>query len=357
MILALLSLGLALAAPPRHDGLRVEAAPAAWAAAILARATGLELIVVGGGATIDLSLPAGDAAEALHALAEAAGLVHQVVPAGEGELHLLHPPLPDAGVGGGRAPRGRQPTRDLVVVGVPLRQVRALLGRPPGEGGPQRVTVLLRETPPDLALAWLDRLVAAAEAPAEPPPPLACPARDPLALVPCLPLAELALVGMVTGPRAVALLAGPDGLVLAQDGDSLAAAEPLPDRLARWQLLLRDGRASLLLGSAQARTWEVGRRGPTLCTPQEQAHVACTLDGTGEGVALCKDADLWTFRVGSPREDRWSVTGLGAEGALRVEADGAIRVAGRLHQARLLPQADGTWRFEEAGGTAGTCRR
>ncbi|MCK6504601.1 hypothetical protein L6R53_14550 [Myxococcota bacterium] len=356
MLGVLLGIGLAAAAEPRHDGVELQGAPAAWAAAALARATGLELLVVGGGAPVDLELPAGPASAALQAVADAAGLVHQVVPTADGELHLVLPSGAAADPGG-RAPRGRLPPRDVVAVGLPAGEVRELLGGAAAAAGAGRVTAVLHDTPPDLARAWLERVPEAEGAPVDPPPPLGCATRDPLALVPCVPLDALSLIGVVAGPRPVALLGGPDGLLLAEDGDSLAVAEALPDRLARWQLLLREGKAALHLGAAQARTLEIGRRGATLCTPAEQVHLSCTVDGTGERVALCEADDLWTFRVGSAREDRWSVTGLGATGPVRRGADGAVEVTARLHQARLSPQPDGSWRYQEAGGPAGPCRR
>lgn len=357
MLLAWIGAGLALAAAPTHDGLKLSDAPASWAASALARASGLELLVVGEGAPVDLVLPPGDAAQALQQIADAAGLTHVTLPAGEDSLHLLLPAEGAAALQSARLPRARDEARLVVAVSEELDAVAQALGASVDGPGGRRVTVVLRHTPPDLAATWLERALQAAPATElAPPAPLACPERDPLALIPCVPAAELSLSGLVAGPRAVALLQRGGSYLLAQDGDSLAAPESLPDRLARWQLFLREGRAALHLGSAQARSFEVGRARASLCEPAEETLVACVIQGSGEQVSLCEGQGTRSLRVGTLRSDRWSVFGLGAEGAVQVAADGTIQATAHVHRATLRPVSDGGWSYQEDQGASVSCR-
>lgn len=308
-ILSLLALLLGLPAPahaqPEPLSLDLKQVEADHAAAAVARSTRTSVVVLDRGRPFSMQRQFEGPNQALAAIAESSGLRLTTVQTTGGALHLLTAQP----VEGLTAPKGKgkeRATLSLERVGVPastvIQKLQATDKKARWEGGTGTVSVVLYELVAAEVAQILRGLGPAGGAPTQ--PRIECKERLPSVQVPCVPIDELGLWGLVDGRRPVAIVRYGSAAALVEDGEVVGEQTLAQNEAERWTLYLNGERPSLRLTTLQTRSLAVGGAVPSLCEAGEHTRLLCSLEDK-QSLALCKGEDGHTVRIGLPSQDRW----------------------------------------------------
>jgi len=301
-LLAGLSTAQAQSEPLALDLKQVEAD---HAAAAVARSTRSSVVVLDRGRPFSMQRQFEGPQQALDAIAQAAGLQLTTVQTSGGALHLLTA----QSVAGLSQPSGKSKDRatlSLERVDVPastvIQKLRATDKKARWEGGTGTVSVVLYELVAAEVAQVLQELGPAGGAPTQ--PRIECKERLPSVQVPCVPIDELGLWGLVDGRRPVAIVRAGSAAALVEDGEVLGEQVLAQGEAERWTLYLNGERPSLRLTTLQTRSLVVGGAVPSLCEAGEDTRFLCTLEDR-QSLALCNGPDGHTVRIGLSTQDRW----------------------------------------------------
>lgn len=303
-LLFLLTGAVALAAPEPLS-LDLKGVGADHAAAAVARSTRTSVLVLDRGQPVTLDRQAKDPTEALAAIAEQSGLSLLIVPTSTGEVFVLtsRAVSNDAlQVQAKKAGKSISIERIGAEAPVVVEALREADGKARWDGGPGYLTAVLYDQPAAEVARLLRGLGQAGEALSQ--KPISCMERLPSVEVPCVPIDQLGLWGLVDGRRPVAIVRQGANAALAEDSDVLGQQLISQDTAARWTLSLDGDRPILRLLTIQTRTLAVGGAVPSLCEHGEDTRLLCSLDD-GEILSVCKGESGTSVRIGLSTADRW----------------------------------------------------